>query len=147
VTWAVAYTQPQKEATAVYNLTAQGFQTWAPKKNGRYTIPRYVFVKLETKWRCINGTKGISYVLADGDIPKTVTDSQLEAFKAVLETMDQPEQQQVFTTGQPLRIKAGPFQGCIVQYLGEQGNKLSLLVDLLRGKVILTAAREQVAPV
>lgn len=85
--WYVAYTQPGAEILADGQLRNQGFKTFLPKclktvSHARKVkeiiaplFPRYIFVELDLgkhRWRSINGTRGISYLLSMGEHPSAV---------------------------------------------------------------------------
>jgi transcription antitermination factor NusG len=146
--WGVVYCQPQKEHIAQAELTAQGFEVWLPRHNGRPAAPPYLFVRLTEgcRWRSINGTRGVNHLISEGDAPKTVSQAALDTFREALEELAQPEPEQAYTHLQPLRIETGPFQGFTAQYLGSTKGRIALLLDLLRGKVVISATKGQVAP-
>jgi transcriptional antiterminator RfaH len=85
--WYVVHTRAQAEASALWHLTNQGFLCFLPRvpqfrSHARQTrlmrvplFPRYLFVRLdlsETRWRAINGTRGVVSPLANGPHPLPV---------------------------------------------------------------------------
>ena len=126
--WYVVYTQPKSEAKAVWHLRNQNFVCLFPRvletrNHARQAetvlvplFPRYLFVQLDltlSRWRCINGTRGVVKLLANGLDPIAVPDGIIEALitkcdkrgVTSLATLD------LFSKGRKVRIKTGPFEG------------------------------------
>ena len=91
--WYVAYTQQGSEILAEGQLANQGFKSFLPRcvktvrhaRKNRSVIaplfPRYIFVQIDLsaqRWRSINGTRGISYLLSMGDRPSAVPSGVVE---------------------------------------------------------------------
>ncbi|MBL8676854.1 MAG: transcriptional activator RfaH, partial [Alphaproteobacteria bacterium] len=100
--WFVAHTHPMKEQIAEKHLREQGFDVYLPrfKKMRRHArkveevliplFPRYLFVAMEMEaihWRCINSTRGVSYLLQNGGLPAEVPKQIVETLKEK-ETVD-----------------------------------------------------------
>lgn len=122
--WYVVYTQPHKEQIAFQNLQKQGFDTYLPRYQKRcrharrvYTVmsplfPRYLFVHMNPatqRWRSINGTLGVSYLLSDGPDPISIPDG-------IVDTIRNQEQEGIvqvmppaFVKGQKICVTNGPF--------------------------------------
>lgn len=94
--WFVAYTHSMKEQIVEQHLRKQGFNVYLPrfKKSRRHTrkvdevlipfFPRYLFVAMEvenTRWRCINDTRGVSYLLQNDGLPAEVPEKIVETLK------------------------------------------------------------------
>ena len=96
INWFVAHTHPLKEIIAQQHLLEQGFEVYLPrfKKIRRHArkveevlvplFPRYIFIGMNmevARWRSVNGTRGVSYLLTNYDRPAVVfpTDSQAHA--------------------------------------------------------------------
>tara|TARA_R110000868_G_scaffold289884_1_gene550145 strand:- start:299 stop:793 length:495 start_codon:yes stop_codon:yes gene_type:complete len=151
--WYVVYAQAQKELVAHQNLIKQGFAAYLPRyrKNCRharrtYTVmaplfPRYLFVHMDPtsqRWRSINGTIGVSYLLSEGPDPISVPDEIIETIRA----REQDGMVQVtppaFIKGQKLAVTDGPFtklEGifeCV-----EDDHRVILLLDFM-GRVVRT---------
>lgn len=160
--WYVAMTVPHKERWATLQLRNQGYRSFLPlqlvtRRHGRQfrtelapVFPRYVFVVLDVqrdRWRSVNGTIGVRYLITDGERPLSVG-------AGVVETLVQSSDLRgalVFKTdrlavGQTVRLLAGPLAGTlgILQHLDSAG-RVQLLLDLLGGGVKLTVGREMVA--
>lgn len=122
--WYVAYTHPRKEAVAQQNLLNQGFDAYMPRyqKRCRHArrvyltmaplFPRYLFIRMnpaEQRWRAINGTIGVSYLLCDGPAPISIPDEVVDAINAREDNgivrIAPPE----FSKGQRLCVTDGAF--------------------------------------
>lgn len=151
--WYVVYAQAQKEAVAQQNLIKQDFDAYLPryKKQCRHArrvysvmaplFPRYLFVRMDPaaqRWRSINGTIGVCYLLADGPNPIAIPEEIINA----IQCREQDGTVQIappeFTKGQRLAVTEGPFaelEGvfeCI-----EDDQRVVLLLDLM-GRAVRT---------
>lgn len=126
--WYVVYTQPRSEDRALWHLTKQGLRCFMPKfarmrSHARRKVtmleplfPRYFFVCFDsatTRWRVINGSRGVVQLLTQGPDPIPVPSGVVE--KLVAET-DQGGGTSlsalgVFWQGRKVRINDGPFAG------------------------------------
>ena len=147
--WFVVHTQPQKEALAAQQLEQQGFVAYCPKyqkqrKHARKIetilaplFPRYLFVELNLerdRWRSINGTRGISYLLMNDEKPLLVPEYVVQGLKEQ-ETGDGVvlvASLIVFTKGDKMRVKVGAFEGhtAIFDKLDDK-KRVQLLLDVL----------------
>lgn len=127
ITWCVAHTQAQKEWVAQQHLLDQGYEVYMPrfKKTVRHArkveqklvplFPRYIFVGMDlesARWRSINGTRGVSYLLMRDDThPAKVPDGLINHLRAQ-ETEDgifPLSSLDTFTKGETVRILDGPL--------------------------------------
>lgn len=159
--WFLVRTQPQREMWADEQLRRQGFVTYIPRtertiRHARKLLTRtaaffpcYLFVRLDLsrdRWRAINGTFGVSYLVTSGDRPTPVPVGVVEDLIAAggeLGLIAPP----AALPGQTVRIVAGPFsdQIGVVQRLDGPG-RVRLLLDLMGGKVsVVTSERAMVA--
>jgi len=123
--WYAVNTKPCQEERAAANLEEQGIVTFYPKLREKKLIrgqnrwvvgplfPRYLFAQfsLEKHYMAVKYTRGVSRVVAFGELPTPVDDSIIEAIKARAEegvvTIPPPE----FKPGEMVEIIDGPFQG------------------------------------
>lgn len=157
--WFAAHTQPQKEVVAQKNLLAQGFEVYLPqyKRTRRHArkvetilsplFPRYIFVELDLdldRWRSINGTRGISYLLMTNDKPVSVPCDVITSLKS--QESDQgllPVESLIhFMKGDSVRIVEGVFAGyaAVFEKMDEK-QRVALLLNFLgrETKVVLPA--------
>jgi transcriptional antiterminator RfaH len=94
--WYVVHTQPQKEWVAHNNLLQQGFNVYLPsiKKKRSHArkvdsvlvplFPRYLFVGMgeDARWRSINGTRGVAYILSNQHKPISLQNEIIEKLQA-----------------------------------------------------------------
>lgn len=126
--WFVVHTQPLKEMIALHHLTVQGFEAYLPryKKIRRHArkkesilaplFPRYLFVELDTekdRWRSVNGTRGVAYLLTFDERPASVSDEIIAALKTREDEAGcvPVESLSMFVKGDKVRILEGAFEG------------------------------------
>lgn len=147
--WFVVHTQPQKEVLAARELVNQGFAIYYPKfsKIRRHArradkiisplFSRYIFVNFDsskTPWRCINGTRGVSYLLTNDNKPISIPFQIIQNLKdqetdAGLVSIDALS---VFTKGSKVRIVDGVLKdnSAIVNSISDQ-QRVQLLIDFM----------------
>lgn len=151
--WYVVYTQAQKEIIAARNLEQQGFEAYLPCYNKQcrharrvYTrhaplFPRYLFVHMDPaaqRWRSINGTIGVNYLLTEGldpiPLPDEIIAAILDREQNGLVNIAAPP----FAKGQRVRVTDGPFADShgLFECLDDQ-ERVILLLDFM-GRVVRT---------
>jgi len=161
--WHVAFTQPNAEVRAAAHLANQDFPVYLPRfmkrrRIGRRDVrgpaplfPRYIFVGVDVahqRWRSINGTVGVSWLVCQGDHPVPIDVSVIEAI-AGREDQDgliklEPMR---FRPGEPVRITGGVFADQLGLYEGmADAERVRILLDLLGRKVRVLIETEVVAP-
>ena len=95
--WFVVYTQPRAESRALQHLENQGFECFLPKferlrRHARRTevvlaplFPRYLFTAFDratTRWRSINGSRGVVALLTNDADPIPIRCKIVEALLA-----------------------------------------------------------------
>ena len=95
--WYAVHTQAKAENKAAFHLRNQGFEVFLPQyaKQRRHArrvdwtrsplFPRYLFVRLDTetaRWRVINSTVGVCYLVSHADQPAVVPDSLIVSIRA-----------------------------------------------------------------
>lgn len=149
--WFVVQTQPMKEIFAQKELEKQGFDVYLPryKKTRRHArreetvlaplFPRYLFISLDLKvdrWRSINGTRGVSYLLANDECPAPLPIKLVETLKSQ-ENEDHSlpvSSLSLFSKGDSVLIKEGAFEGHTATFetLDDRDRVLLLLTFLGR---------------
>jgi transcriptional antiterminator RfaH len=149
--WYVVHTQPRAEARALWHLETQGFNCFLPRvvelrRHARQVnpvlaplFPRYLFVRFDldmTRWRAINGTRGVISLLANGPSPLPVPHGVIEALLARCDRRGAAPLAAlgVFTKGLKVRIKSGAFKGQtgeIAEILPRGSDRVHVLLTLL----------------
>jgi transcriptional antiterminator RfaH len=140
--WCVAMTKSNSEGLAKYHLERQGYEVYLPKFLSRIgkeikikaLFPRYIFVKIESRWYSIMGTRGISRLLLNEEQPAIVPDKIIENLmrredsKGFIALDEQPK----FKPGEKVAIASGPFSGHYALYQGmRDADRARVLINLL----------------
>jgi transcriptional antiterminator RfaH len=152
INWFVAHTQPLKELIAQQHLLEQGFEVYLPRfkkirKHARKVeevllplFPRYIFVGMDmgvARWRSVNGTRGISYLLTNDDYPAMMPSYVIENLKSQ-ETSDSVVPVSAFLTftkGDRVRILDGVFKDQIATVENLDANqRIRLLLSFMGGE-------------
>jgi transcriptional antiterminator RfaH len=151
VRWYVVHTQPRCEEQALQNLSAQGFRCFLPKllrlrshARRKTTIleplfPRYLFAQFDsalTRWRSINGSRGVVQLLAHGPDPIPVAPGVIEKLLADTDErgLTSLSALGVLWKGRKVRISDGVFAGqtAEISTLPLQGSvRVKLLLSFL----------------
>ncbi len=149
--WWVAQVLVGKETLAEQHLRRQGFDVLVPRyrKTVRHArqfrtvlaalFPGYLFVRAgnATRWRSINGTRGVRQLVMMGDRPGELPDALVQALSASLAEPPAP--------GSAIEVTAGPFAGTLGQLLAlEAGERVKVLLSLLGGEVVVTMPRAEI---
>lgn len=151
--WYVVQTQFRREEQAAHELGNQAFEVLLPRyqKKCRHArkvthvaaplFPNYLFVRLDPqrqRWRSINGTRGVSRLIASQDGPTPVPDALIAMLRARFDaegfvTMSQRPD---FAPGEVLRIRSGSFADTMGLFDGfRDHDRVVVLLELLGGKV------------
>lgn len=153
--WAVACTKPNCERTALANLDQQGFESFAPRcrvvrtKRETFLFPGYVMVKvgIETAWRALLGTKGISSLIMSGERPGLLRAREVEDLQGRAGRDGVIELGEQFEVGQTVQIEAGAFRGWDAIYDGASAeNRCWVLLRLLGRQVRAQVGETDLAP-
>jgi transcriptional antiterminator RfaH len=126
--WYVVYTQPRTEAKALWHLENQGLHCFLPRirrlrRHARKIepelaplFPRYLFTQFDlsaTRWRAVNGTRGVVGLVANGPYPLPVPEGLVEELLAQCEESGAVPLSAlgIFTQGVKVRITSGTFIG------------------------------------
>lgn len=151
--WYAAFTHTNAEVRAIMHLQNQGFAAYLPRylkrrRSGRRVdlvarplFPRYVFVGLDIareRWRSVNGTIGITYLVSQGERPAPLDVRVLQAIAArededgLVRLASAP----MFKPGQTVRVMEGAFADQIGLYEGcADQERVRILLNLLGRKV------------
>jgi transcriptional antiterminator RfaH len=124
--WYVAHTKPGQERMAEGHLQRQGFTVYLPLREKKRRVakrsvviaaplfPGYLFVELDLsvdRWRSVNGTFGVAYLVGAGDRPSAAPIGVVDAIRAREDAngvvpIHEPSP---YTPGQAVTITQGPL--------------------------------------
>jgi len=155
--WYLAYSLPNREEHALNQLMNQKITGFLPKilKSVRHArriqtklvayFPRYLFVQLDLsrdRWRSVNGTLGVAYLVGPGDFPQPVPVGVVETLLSYSDhrgviTLGE------FQKGQRVRMTAGPFaeQIGVLDRLDATG-RVRVLLEIMGGLTPVEARRD-----
>ncbi len=160
--WYVAYTHAGAEPVAEGNLRRQGFTTYLPRclKERRHArrleriavplFPRYLFVEIDLdtqRWRAINSTYGVSYLVGTGARPSPVPEGVVEEIRArenadrLIELPAKPP----FEPGETVQIVGGALAEQVGKFLCmDERRRVTLLLEMLGRALRVTLPVETV---
>ncbi len=149
-----------REIMAAQQLGKQGFSAFLPKqmKTVRHArklkvvlgafFPGYLFVRLDLdrdRWRSVNGTFGVAYLVSHGERPAPVPRGVVEA---LIEAADERDvlSGPPLHVGQKVRITAGAFadQLAVIERLDDAG-RVRVLLEIMGGEISMETPREFIA--
>lgn len=164
--WYVVHTQPNAEDRALWHLQNQGFDCFLPRlrrlrSHARRTsavleplFPRYLFTFFDaatTRWRAINGSRGVSQVLTDGTLPRPVPGGVIENLMRAVDANGIADALGLarLWKGRLVRIRQGMFDGQIGEVAEVQPGtqRVTLLLHLLGREATLQMPSYAVEPV
>ena len=158
MSWFVVRTQPNAEEKAVRHLLNQGFSTYLPRYRRRVRharrvvdalrplFPGYLFVRLdhaEMRWRSINGTIGVRYVLTDGDVPRCVPDRIVDEIRGREDESGVVKLLSRLKRGQPVRLVQGPLADVDGLFEEMRDDQRVVLLFSLLGREVRTVVSAQ----
>ena len=162
--WYAVHTQVQGEAKAVHHLRRQGFDVYLPQylKRRRHArrvdwmpsplFPRYLFVNMDTeasRWRAINSTVGVSYLVSSDDCPSPVPDGVVEEIQA--RTDDSGMVSLVHNDlekGTPVQVTSGAFCDLVGLFeCADDNERIFILLELMGRQVKVRVSVEAVCAV
>lgn len=145
--WYLAQLKPNSLEIARRNLMRQGFPLFVPQRvetrrmGGRFRtgpfplFPGYLFIALdpaEGRWRAVNGTKGVTRLVAFGGRPAAVPQGLVAEIARACDTDEGPAPEAPVQPGDAMRIAGGPFAGFLAQVLqAEPDRRVWVLIDLM----------------
>lgn len=160
--WYVVRTQPRAERRAVVNLQKQGFEVFYARfrKSRRHArrlenvlvplFPSYIFVQLDLsreRWRSVNGSRGVSHMIMQGDRPKAVGPGIVESLQQCTRSDGTVDLTPRLRIGQSVRIAHGPFTD-LVGTLGQldSAGRVRVLLHLFERSVSVALSSEALLP-
>ncbi len=161
--WHVVQSHFHSEAKAQVHLARQGFETYLPRylKRRRHArrvdtvsaplYPGYLFVAFDPvvqQWRSIRSTVGVSRLLCNGEVPRTIDCSIIDGLKHREDSQGfiQLAQRSQFSCGDQVRVRDGVFNDCLGLFENmTDSERVVILLDLLGRKVRVTLDEEFIA--
>jgi transcriptional antiterminator RfaH len=120
--WAVAQSQPRREATAIRYLADAGIETYLPRIAERNRIvplfPCYIFVRIIDRWHVIKNTVGVTRVLLSGDRPAQLPDAAITELRVRENRSGLVKLPPKYKVGDRVRIVHGTFRDHLALYDG-----------------------------
>ena len=159
--WYAVHTHARDEMKAMRHLGRQGFEVYLPqllkrRRHARRTdwvpsplFPRYLFVRMDPegmRWRAINSTSGVSYLVCNGDRPTFVPSGIIEE---ILDRTGDDGMVHInpgpFKKGAPVRITDGAFCDHVGLFeCADDQMRVFILLDLMGRQVKVRVAAEAV---
>ena len=154
--WYVIHTKPRQEQRALANLQQQGYTCFLPVLarqklcRGALTVvpeplfARYLFIQLDggqmgQSWAPIRSTMGVSRLVTFGTEPAKVRADLIESLRA--HSSAATHAVPLFTPGEHVQIKNGPFAGLEGIYQLDDGERRAMvLIELLHKPSRITLA-------
>lgn len=145
--WYVVATQPGREVLAARHLENQDFRIFLPtcRRIVRHArrksaiesplFPGYLFVALDpavNRWRSINGTVGVRYLVSAGGSPLALPFGFVEALRESIDRDGSPSMASGLEVGGAVALMSGPFADRIglLDRLDSNG-RVRVLLDLM----------------
>lgn len=146
--WYVCYTKPRQEPLARIKLQEQGYEVYLPmlpkwdRKSGAWCrteqvmFPRYGFVRcgrLGQSIAPIRNTPGVTGLVRFGVIPATLSETVVEAIRAIAEQGSQTLKAKAapFRVGEQVKVADGPLKGLVGIVSAVAAERVAVLLTLL----------------
>ena len=151
--WYVAKTHPNGEQKALFHLRRQGFDVYLPRYLRRISharkiswqprplFPTYLFVAMlgpDQRWRAINSTIGVAYLICDERGPVPAPSGIVEAIRAGEDDrgLVMTGRKIPFEKGAEVQIMSGAFANHIGHFDGATDDeRVVILLDLMGRQV------------
>jgi transcriptional antiterminator RfaH len=162
--WFAARARPKQEELALVNLDRQGFEAFLPrirrppsakaKRSPKLSLaplfPGYVFVAVDVgreRWRAINSTLGILYLVQFGNLPAPLPEGLVERMRTLSDAQGLLAPHGGLQLGQTAKIVGGAFDGWVgqVHSLADSQQRVVLLIDLLSRATTIAVPPNNVA--
>jgi hypothetical protein len=150
--WAVARTEPNREALARSELGRRGYEVYCPHisektvRRGRTVVVikslfvNYLFLVIDTQFYNAMWCPGVSTLLLDGErpaqVPVAVIDDLRSRERNGLITLPRPPR---FQPGEPVRVTRGLFIGRLGLYEGQRSQERIAILLASLGRIELAA--------
>jgi transcriptional antiterminator RfaH len=160
--WHVVQTQPGGEGRAIAHLERQAFTIFCPRyrkiiRHARKRtdallplFPGYLFLRLDAlrdRWCSVNGTRGVTRLLTQGDVPSAVPRGVVESLQSHTGADGAMDWMPPLDVGQSVQVREGPFADFVgtLERLDGAG-RVSVLLNLLGRSVSVTMRYEALNP-
>ena len=161
--WYVVQTQANGEAKAAEHLRRQGYEVYLPRylKRRRHArkvdfvakplFPRYMFVAIDMatqRWRSIQSTSGVSYLVTYGDEPASVPEGVVLALRTREDAKGfvSLDAAPAFAPGDKVRVLAGAFMDNAGLFNGmADHDRVAILLEMLGRQVRVVLDADLVA--
>jgi transcriptional antiterminator RfaH len=148
--WAAARIRPQRERLALHCLKLSGFETYLPRtrerriRGGRKVneitalFPSYVFILIIEQWYAARFSPGVNNIIMDGERPARVPDGVISDLRSrerggLIKLPAAPKAAALFTAGDQLKVRSGPFTGLHGLYSGQAAHERILVLLQMLG--------------
>jgi transcription elongation factor/antiterminator RfaH len=149
--WYAVHTQPNRELRAKNQLENQSYEVFLPRrlKTVRHArkltnlpapfFPRYLFIRLDLtrqRWRSVNGTFGVTSLVMQGEMPRSVPHGIVETMIASVDENGFLCLEESLKVGARVRLAAGPFAEKLgtLDRLDDSG-RVRVLLEIMGGTV------------
>ena len=157
--WGVVRTQVGQEGCARRHVIEQGFEAFLPKfltydvyrgkRRAKVAnlFPSYLFVHIDDQWWSLNGTRGVSRVILDGDRPAIVRAAEIQYLQ---ERFDEYGTKKLddgrFVRGQSVRALAGPMHDQVGRFETMlPGDRVRVLFEMMGRRVPVELGERELA--
>ena len=149
--WFVEVAKPAAEATAAAHLVNQDFDVFIPQyrkvvRHSRRTyerlapfFPGYLFVSFDperTRWRAINGTYGVRYLITQNEWPVPLPNGFVQALIERAQPDGAITLGYAFEPGDKVKFVTGPFAHLTGELVSvDDRGRVAVLLGLLSGSV------------
>jgi len=163
--WYAVYSQPGKETLAAVNLRRQDFEVYLPQLRKKRSharriewiaaplFQRYLFVAMDVetaRWRSIQATIGVSYLVCFGERPLQVPTLIIDALKGRENEKGYVDVAPIASVikGDMVRILDGAMADCVgvIEHLDDR-DRVTMLLDLMGQQVKVQTPLRSVATV
>jgi len=158
--WYAVQCLSNRELIAASQLRNQGFDVFLPVrlKQRRHArrleqvrrpfFPGYLFVRLDLlvhRWRSINGTLGVSHLVAHGELPVPAPRGAIEAIRSICGENDVMRDGGNLSPGDHVRIAFGPFVDLVGELERLDGTgRVSVLLNLMGRHTSVVLPRDHI---
>ncbi len=160
--WGVVRVKAKQECLASQHLKRQSFRVYCPLIHRRARraskwvdvcspmFPGYVFVHIDLahlRWRPIQSTIGVKQLMCVAGRPSLLDENFIDDLRSRERDGVVSHPGRPLEIGQSVRITSGPFDGLLATIVDmEQKDRLSVLMDLLNGRITASVPVHKVRP-